>query len=448
MLKPYLQLSRYYLFWCLVALTLYLLLKQFPYIIDLTQNKQHTLSDTTVSLLQKIKSPIQLTLFSDNSDKLLATQTLVQLYQQHHTVDFNKKRPTGADKLVVTIDNKNQEISLLTQDLDESNLTKAIFETYRKENQWVAFLQGHGEPSPFGEDKASLGWFAQALKNQGLKIQALPLYETQVIPDNTQLLVIANPKTELLPKELELIRDYIQQGHNLLWLSGPDETPSLTPLLTSFGLKKLPGTVVDVHGHKMGTPHPAITIIDKYPHHEATQAINELTAFPWTAAFKLLPAHTAAPSPWQSTAILNTHPKTWTEKGPLSGEIEYNREKGEIPGPLSIGFVLNQAKKEEGTQKIVIVGTAKFLSNAAIANYGNLSLGMMLANWLSSDETLLNIPYPAIKDLSLQLSPFTGWMLEHGVRWVLPMFILMGLWVHQFRRYTRSMRFSSLIKAG
>ena len=89
MLKPYLQLSRYYLFWCLVALTLYLLLKQFPYIIDLTQNKQHTLSDTTVSLLQKIKSPIQLTLFSDNSDKLLATQTLVQLYQQHQQAQTN-----------------------------------------------------------------------------------------------------------------------------------------------------------------------------------------------------------------------------------------------------------------------------------------------------------------------------------------------------------------------
>ncbi len=442
MFNSYLKLSRYYLFWCLVGLTAYLLLKQFPIILDLTHNKQHTLSDTTIGLLQKIESPIHITLCSDNNDKLLETQTLVQLYQQYHTVYFNRKRPQGADKILISIDNKEQEISLLSQHLDEGLLTKTIFETYRKENQWVAFLQGHGEPKPFGDEKTSLGWFAQALKNQGFKAQSLPLYETNVIPDNTQLLVIANPKTELLPKELELISGYIERGNNVLWLSGPDETPSLAPLLTALGLEKLPGTVVDEHGYKMGTPHPAITIIDKYPHHESTQAINEITAFPWASAFKL----NKQKNDWQITPILTTHAKTWTEKGTLSGPIQYDREEGEVPGPLTIGYALSQAKKEGGEQKILIIGTPKFLTNSAITNYGNLSLGMMLTNWLSSDNALFNIPYPAVKDLTLQLTPWTGWMLEHGLRWVLPMMILLGLLVHQLRRYTRSMHFSRVIK--
>lgn len=443
--NAYLKLSRYYLFWCAVGLTIYLLLKQFPYILDLTHNKQHTLSETTVGLLHKIDTPITITLYSDNSDKLLETRTLVQLYQQHCSIHFSFKKPIGADKLVVGIDNKQQEIPLLTQSLDEAVLTKTIFETYRKENQWVAFLQGHGEPKPFGEEKTSLGWFAQALKNQGFKVQPLPLYETEIIPDNTQLLVIANPKTELLPKEIDLISDYIKKGNNVLWLSGPDETPTLIPLLTSLGLQKLPGTVVDEHGYKMGTPHPAITIIDKYPHHESTQAINEITAFPWASAFKL--NHTNTTPYWQTTPILTTHAKTWTEKGELSGSIQYDREKGEVPGPLHIGFALNHPKENGGEQKILIIGTPKFLTNSAITNYGNLSLGMMLTNWLSSDNALLNIPFPAVRDLSLQLTPWTGWMLEHGLRWVLPMLILAGLFIHQFRRYLRSMRFSRVIKA-
>lgn len=443
--NAYLKLSRYYLFWCVVGLTIYLLLKQFPYIVDLTDNKQHTLSETTVGLLQKIDKPIALTLYSDNSDKLLETRALVQLYQQHCSIDFSTKKPLGADKLVVDLDNKQQEIALLTQSLDEAVLTKAIFETYRKENQWVAFLQGHGEPKPFGEEKTSLSWFAQALKNQGFKVQSLPLYETQVIPDNTQLLVIANPKTELLPKELNLISDYIKKGNNVLWLSGPDETTSVTPLLTELGLKKLPGTVVDEHGYKMGTPHPAITIIDKYPHHEATQAINEITAFPWASAFKPINQNNKS-TYWQTMPILTTHAKTWTETGALSGTIEYNREQGEVPGPLNIGFALHHPKENGGEQKILIIGTPKFLTNSAITNYGNLSLGLMLTNWLSSDNALLNIPFPAVKDLSLQLTPWTGWMLEHGLRWVLPMLILVGLFIHQFRRYLRSMRFSRMIK--
>lgn len=448
MFNAYLKLSKYYLLWCVIGLTAYLLLKQFPYIVDLTHNRQHTLSETTIGLLQKIESPIHITLCSDNSDKLLETQTLVQLYQQHHAISFTRTRPLGADKVLVKIDNKEQEISLLTQHLDEAVLTKAIFETYRKENQWVAFLQGHGEPKPFGEEKTALGWFAQALKNQGLKVQPLPLYETNVIPDNTQLLVIANPKTELLPKEIELIRAYIQQGNNLLWLSGPDETASLSPLLAELGVQKLPGTVVDEHGYKMGTPHPAITIIDKYAHHEATQAINEITAFPWAAAFTLTHPQIPLHNNWHITPILTTHAKTWTEKGELSGALEYNREQGEVPGPLTIGFAFNQPKKDGGEQKIILIGTSKFLTNSAITNYGNLSLGMMLTNWLSSDNALFNIPYPAVKDLTLQLTPWTGWMLEHGLRWVLPMMILVGLFGHQLRRYTRSMHFSRVIKEG
>jgi hypothetical protein len=445
MLKPYLKLSKYYLVWCLAGMIIYLLLKQFPYIFDLTHNKQRTLSETTIGLLQKISSPIALTLYSDNSDKLIETQSLVQLYQQHHVIDFKRARPMGGDKLKVTIGTKNQEISLLAHNLSEAILTKTIFETYRKENQWVAFLQGHGEPKPFGDEKTDLGWFAQALKNQGLKVQGLPLYETQVIPDNTQLLVIANPKTELLPKEIELIRDYIQAGHHLLWLSGPDEHTSLSPLLAELGLQKLPGTVVDEHGYKMGTPHPAITIIDKYPHHVATQALNDITAFPWAAAFK--PSDLTSHNLWQATPILTTHDNTWTEKGSLMAPVQFDREQQEVPGPLHIGFALHQPKKEGGEQKIVVIGTSKFLTNSAIANYGNLSLGIMLTNWLSADAGLLNIPYPVAKDLTLQLTPWTGWMLEYGLRGVLPILILLGLFLHQFRRYTRSMHYSKIIKS-
>jgi hypothetical protein len=118
------------------------------------------------------------------------------------------------------------------------------------------------------------------------------------------------------------------------------------------------------------------------------------------------------------------------------------------PGPLTIGYVISQPKENGAEQKIVIIGTPKFLANSAITNYGNLSLGMMLTNWLSSDSALLNIPYPAVKDLTLQLTPWTGWMLEHGLRWVLPMMILMGLFIYQFRRYARSMQFSRVIKGG
>lgn len=442
MLNSSLKRSSYYLTGCLIAFLVYLVLKQFPYLIDLTQNKQRTLSQPTLELLSNINAPIHLTLYSNNTEKILAARSLVELYQQHHAIEFKQLSPMGADRLKITIDKKTQEIALLTQILNEKLLTQALFETHQKENQWVAFLQGHGEPKPFSKQKTDFSWFTQALNTQGLKVQALSLYDTQMIPENTQLLVIANPKTELLPKERALIHNYIQKGHALLWLSGPDETPSLAPLLAELGLEKLPGTVVEIEpGTQVAR---ALTSIDNYPLHETTQAAYHPSIFPEAAAFKI--RNTEAKQDWQITPILTTKASAWTEKGDLTEPLQFNRHQGEVPGPLNVGFALNRPKQQGGEQKIVVIGTAQFLNNANLVQEDNLNFALSLSAWLSRDVALLNLPTPVAKDLGLALSPVKNWIREYGFKWIAPLIILLGLFAYHFRRYTQSLYFSRVIK--
>lgn len=443
MLNSYLKRSSYYLTGCLIVFLAYLLIKQFPYLSDLTQNKQRTLSQPTVELLNKVSAPIQLTLYSNNIEKMLAARSLVALYQQYHVVEFKQVNPMGADRLKITLDKKSQEVPLLTQELTEKMLTQALFEAYQKENQWVAFLQGHGEPSPFSKQNTDFSWFTQALNNQGFKAQALSLYDTQLIPENTQLLVIANPKTELLPKERALIRNYIQKGHALLWLSGPDETPSLSPLLTDLGLEKLPGTVVEIDEKTQEAR--ALSTIDNYPLHETTQTAYHPTIFPEAAAFKIRPVE--AQQQWQITPILTTKANAWTEKADILTEpLQFNRQLGEVPGPLNIGFALNRPKQQGGSQKIVIIGTAQFLNNANLVQEDNLNFALNLSTWLSRDAALITFPTPVANDLSLTFTPVQNGMREYGFKWIAPSLILLGLFAYQFRRYTQSLYYSRVIK--
>src|SRR5690606_32774308 len=120
-------------------------------------------------------------------------------------------------------------INLDNNTLMESHLTRALIDLTELNNQYIVFLEGHGEPSPFSKENHDYLLLSQALKNQGFKPLALNLANTHAIPENTSLLVLSAPKTEYLPTELALIHEYLNHGGNLLWMINPDSA-RLSPL--------------------------------------------------------------------------------------------------------------------------------------------------------------------------------------------------------------------------
>jgi hypothetical protein len=51
----------------------------------------------------------------------------------------------------------------------------------------------------------------------------LNLVQSSSIPDNTDVLILASPKVPMLPGEIELLREYLERGGNLLWLADPEQ---------------------------------------------------------------------------------------------------------------------------------------------------------------------------------------------------------------------------------
>jgi hypothetical protein len=380
----------------------------------LIEASPYQLSDTTQTLLKNIDQPLYLTLHTQDVDTHHLVHMLVERYQKHQkNIHFawqqNSHDPLLPHQgLVIEFEKSKQIIDLDKTPLDENKLTNALFKVYRQPNKWVVFLQGHGEPSIFSTKNNDLSLFRLGLENQGIKTQELNLSQTPVIPDNTNVLIIASVKSQLMPKEEKLITDYINKGKSILWLIDPDSAP-IQSFSAKLGIIPLPGTIVDLHGQKLGTPHPAITIVTEYPKMPFSHP-DTLTAFPFAVAL----AHQKASIEFQTKPLLLTHSESWNETSPLSNQISFNPEKNERAGPLLLGVELTRKLIDENEQRIVVIGNSRFMRNGAIENYGNLGFGLSLINWLGHDDKLIHISQPVVKDALPNIHLASALLIQYG----------------------------------
>ncbi len=86
-------------------------------------------------------------------------------------------------------------------------------------------------------------------------------------------------------------------------------------------------------------------------------------------------------------------------------------------------------------QRVIVVCDGDFLSNAYLGNAGNLDLGLNIMNWLSRDDTFIDIPAKTSPDLSLELSQTASVIIVIVFLLVLPLaFLGGGIWVWLRRR--------------
>ena len=208
----------------------------------------------------------------------------------------------------------------------------------------------------------------------------------------------------MLPGEIDILRDYIDRGGNLLWLADPEQAIEGLDLLADYiGIEFLPGIIVDPNSRLMGLDRVDFALIATYPRHAVTQNLESLSLFPQAQALEY-----HGDESWQLQVFLQTDERSWNETGELSGEIIKGDNEDENSGPLTIGLTMARSQYNDNgaqvAQRIAILGDADFISNRYLGNGGNLEIGVNLVNWLSHDDRLISIsPRPA-PDTQLELS--------------------------------------------
>jgi len=425
---------------------------------DLSESGRNTLSEASTALLNQLEDPVSITSYATEDENIRTSVTsIIKRYQRYKSdVSLLFVNPDLIPDEIRTLGIKlNGELLIEYQgrreqlkNISEQSVTNALQRLARSGERWLVFLDGHGERKAHGKANHDLGTWVQQLESKGFKAQAHNLANTPQFPANTKILVLAGPQVNLLPGEVNLIKQYVSEGGNLLWLMDPGDQHGLSPLANDLGISFNAGTIVDPTTQMLGLSDPRFALVANYATHEITKNMESLTLYPKAIGLKLIP-----PPGWTSHDLLRTDKRSWSETGKITGSVQFNSDT-DVAGPLTIGMALtrNIPSSESQTgedqspitkppvstskmQRIVVIGDGDFLSNAYLGNGGNLKMGVNIINWLAHDDNFIDIPVKITSDKNLQLSPMAQGIIGIGFLLVIPLaFAGAGFYIWWSRR--------------
>ncbi len=430
----------------LFMLALVILLAQFSLKtniqLDWTANHRHSLSNTTKDFLKQLDKPVTIQAFiSPNSEFKPVLTTLLNRYQSLSTqLNIDYIDPDFSPELVRELNIQQQGEMVITlgeqqqrvHDLSEQSLTNALISVSREQDKWIIFIEGHGERRPDHQANFNLSTWAETLKQKGFKLRSLNLVQHQQIPRNTAVVVIASPEKPWLAGEVDIIKNYLSAGGNLLWLAEPSNQPPLLALSEYLGIQFVPGVITDPNTELLGIADPQFTLITDYANHPIAQATSSVTLFPKAAAIEAINPDAT----WQYQALLTTPENVWSDSQTnLKAEFELGLDTA---GPLDLAYLITRvigSDTDEVQQRIAVVGDGDFLSNSFIGNAANLELGLAMMNWLAKDDKLINIPVKTTIDNQLELNKMTSLLIGLGFLIVVPaLLLLIGITLWWVRR--------------
>ncbi len=389
--------------------------------IDLTRAGRNSLSASSIAAVQGLDRPLRVTAFAGAKPELRTRiDQLVQSYQRYKNdiklvhldpnAEPHRAREAGIrfyDQLLLEYEGASEILSRLTEESFSNALTRL---GHRKE-RWLVFLSGHGERRVDRDANFDLSKWSEQLHQRGFRTRALSLAENPQIPKNTSVLVIAGPQVKLLAGETKEIRNFVNEGGNLLWLMDPGSLQGLDNLAELLAIEIEPGTIVDLRSQKL-TGSPTALVIADYGTHPAVKNFRENTVFPSACGISIPETEAASDeslaSPeeeaeWRYQILVDTRASAWSETGPINRAIRFDKGR-DIAGPLNISVAVSR-KRDKNEQRIIVVCDGDFASNAFILSNGaNLDFAMSIINWLSHDDAYINIPVRTVADQTLQMS--------------------------------------------
>ncbi len=437
--------SKLYLFSLISVLAIGLLLwlnHLYNYQSDWTQGNRNTLNQTSIELLEKLDKPLSFQAYYDSDSQIREhVRRFIDRYRRFNSnIEFqfidnqlpsdelNKLGFTQLGQVKVSYDDKQHFINRLT----EQTMSAALFQVARKDDTWVAVIQGHGERDPLDTGNNGFSTLVKELNKSGVKLQRINLLSQGIIPDNTKLVMIAGARTAYLGGELELLDQYLQSGGNLLWLRDPSTQNYFKSLEQALGINTIPGVVIDANTKLrilLGIKHAAVIPVTDFYKHSITTPLKTHVLFPFATAFTSL-----ADTEWESQVLFRSLDRSWAEVSKLdTEELTFNQSSGDTQGPLNLATTLVRHVNDKN-QRVVVVGDSDFIANGYIGYGENFSLALNIINWHTEDEGLISISHHVAPDPSLELSDGDIMIIALVLLVIVPaLLICTGFWLRWSR---------------
>ncbi|MDR1274443.1 MAG: Gldg family protein [Odoribacteraceae bacterium] len=333
----------------------------------------------------------------------------------------------------------------------------------------IGFVAGHGERefnsegdrgySRFSQDKP----FRYSLVNQGFDMAEIRL--DRQVPDNVNILVIADVRNSMTPVEQENLDAYIARGGNLVILGETRRQEVMNPLVERFGVRFMPGQLVKhVEKKQEKEEKPAATapasganqnnfqpdFIRSHLTREGKEISYIYDAMYNRGNVVTMPGcvgleYTADKGYTVIPLLVSDTLDSWNELETtnfIDDTVRLNPAIGEVARSYPTALALTrQVNGKE--QRILITGDADCLSNGEIsiqrlrvpaANY-NLIMGSFF--WMSDNEVPIDVRRPTPPDNTLTVTGFNVKVSKYALMGLLPLLLLASCLLVWLRRRGR-----------
>jgi ABC-type uncharacterized transport system involved in gliding motility auxiliary subunit len=414
---------------------------------DLTTGGQFTLSDQTKKILSGLDQPVKVRVFASARSAERFRDRLTEYTHATDKLDVEYieplKQPALANQYQVQQDGTvvfeyAGRIERATSDV-EQDLTNALVKAIQGTQKKVYFVQGHGEKDTGSSERTGFSGASEALVGDNFTVEKFVLAQQTAVPADAAVVVIAGPRTDFLPAEIDMLRAYLRKGGKVLLMLDPPETttsaaqPNLLAFAREWGVEVGNNMVVDLSpaGRLLGTG-PSIPVAASYPSHPINERMEVLTAYP--LARSIVPVSGGVDGR-VAQAIVETSQNSWAETDlkalSTTGEARQEEDKGDKAGPISLAAAVTAPAPEapapvEGQAKpearVVVFGDSDFASNVALNVQGNRDFFLNAVNWLAQQEDMIAIRAKEPSDRRVTMTADQ----QQRVYW-LALFIIPGL---------------------
>ena len=379
--------------------------------VDVTANKQYTLSDETKKVTHNLKKDVTIYYFN-RSDSYDQARDMFDRYRnlspmiKVNYVDPEKKpdvaRVEGATAMGdIIIDNGVKKET--AKGLTEEELTGALVRIEKNGPKTVCFVNGSGEHTLADTERDGYSSIKDALEKNNYKTDTISLIEKPEVPKSCSIVVVGGPKHDYLQPAIDALKTYVMGGGRAIFNFDPvlnlpnqkmGDTPALAMLVSEWGVTPNGDVILDLSSASrlFGQLSPVVGSYEQHPIVRVMQ--DNASVFPLARSLEVKsPAEKLFSSTADSYSL--TNPKLPIKDADLATAKK---------GPFVLGAAATIGSGSNAG-RIVVVGSSSWMANNILsAPIGNRDLALNMMNWLTSDEDLISIRPKAPEDRRLHVT--------------------------------------------
>lgn len=479
-----------------IVAVIFLLSRQYFFRIDLTEDKQYTMSQATKTILRDLEDPVDVKAYF--SKKLPAEFEQVKNDFQNLLVEYNniskgkvnfrfidpgetpeseqEAAQNGIQPILINVrekDEASQKKAFMgavieygdqkeilpfigQQTAMEYELTTAIKKISVQDKPSLGMIQGHGEPG-----LNQLLQVAQAL-SVTYNIEPFDLGAEASVPQRFQAVLLVNPIDSMPEDQFVKLNSYLANGGKVIAavnaVNGDLSTASGTAVnhnvfqwLASLGVNIEPTFVLDascasvtVQQQRTGffsfasqINFPYLPLVSSFPEHQVTKGL-EAVVFQFAS-----PITYSANAEGSFFPLVTTSEKAGTQQAPLTFDVQRQWTQADFPmSKIILGGVVEGVKGNPEGKLVVFSDSDFFVSAQGNVNPDNVNLLVNTVEWLCDKSGLSElrtkgVVYRPIKDMEegeRAMIKYTNFLLP------IILVVAFGIWRSQRNRSIRMRR--------